>query len=313
MKITVAVCTWNRAKLLDKTLAEMQKLAIPHGVEWELIVVNNNCTDDTDQVLARNREVLPLRRVLEERQGQCHARNAAIDHARGDYVIWTDDDVLVDAHWLEEYCRAFLKWPEAAYFGGKIRPWFESNPPAWIVTNLRILQGMLVVREFDEDAGVLNDKLPFGANMAFRRDVFSFERFDPRIGLCGDDHVRGDETAFFHKLRQRGLTGIWVPTAEVRHFVGRERATVRFLWKYHVGMGRTEVRLSANPSDGAALGGAPRWLYRTLWVSGSRALMSRALAKKSWVRDYAEFATQYGKWLEFRDQRRSEILKVSIG
>ena len=63
--ITVAICTWNRAQLLDQTLTEMRKLRIPPGIEWELLVVNNNCTDDTDGVLDRHEGRLPIRRLFE--------------------------------------------------------------------------------------------------------------------------------------------------------------------------------------------------------------------------------------------------------
>src|SRR4051794_35896246 len=103
MNVTVAICTWNRAGLLDQTLSEMGRLRIPSGLEWELIVVNNNCTDPTDEVIARHTGRLPIRRVSEPRPGQSNARNAAVRVARGDYIVWTDDDVLVDPLWLAAY------------------------------------------------------------------------------------------------------------------------------------------------------------------------------------------------------------------
>ena len=74
----------------------MRKLQIPDGVDWELLVVNNNCTDKTDEVIARHSEVLPLRRLLELKPGLSNARNCAVEAAQGQLLIWTDDDVLVD-------------------------------------------------------------------------------------------------------------------------------------------------------------------------------------------------------------------------
>src|SRR5688572_32298959 len=99
MDATIAICTWNRSDLLEKTLVHMQQLAVPAGVSWEIVVVNNRCTDNTDEILAKYIGALPLRRVFEDKQGQSHARNAAAVAARGDLIIWTDDDVLVDAQW----------------------------------------------------------------------------------------------------------------------------------------------------------------------------------------------------------------------
>ena len=62
-RVTVAICTWNRADLLDRTLAQMHRLWIPEGVTWELLVVNNNCTDHTDEVINRHAAALPLRQA----------------------------------------------------------------------------------------------------------------------------------------------------------------------------------------------------------------------------------------------------------
>ncbi len=79
MNVTVAICTWNRAKLLDQTLTRMQQLRIPANVAWELLVVNNNCTDDTDAIIAGHESALPLRRLFEPKPGLSNARNFAVD------------------------------------------------------------------------------------------------------------------------------------------------------------------------------------------------------------------------------------------
>ena len=117
MKITVAICTWNRSALLDQTLTRMGDLRIPAGVEWELLIVNNNCTDETDAVIEKHRSarVLPVRRLFESKQGQVHARNHAVSEARGELLIWTDDDVLVPPGWIESYLTTAKMVPSAAY------------------------------------------------------------------------------------------------------------------------------------------------------------------------------------------------------
>lgn len=89
MRITVAVCTWNRARLRDQTLAAMRQLQVPAGVEWELLVVNNNCTDATDDVIERHSTHLPIRRLFEVKQGHSHARNRAVAEATGELIVWT--------------------------------------------------------------------------------------------------------------------------------------------------------------------------------------------------------------------------------
>src|SRR5208283_1040221 len=100
MDISLAICTFNRAESLDRTLAHLDTLRIPEGLEWELLVVNNGCTDHTDEVIARHQKRLPLRRLFEPKRGLSPARNLAIDSARGGFIFWTDDDALPHPDWL---------------------------------------------------------------------------------------------------------------------------------------------------------------------------------------------------------------------
>ncbi len=216
MNVSVIICTWNRAALLDKTLCQMQTLRVPDGVEWELVVVNNNCTDDTDAVIARHTDQLPVRRLFEPRQGQSFARNLALDEATGDFIIWTDDDVLVDTEWLAAYLAAADRWPDAVYFGGLIEPLYEQSPPSWVAANLGLLKGVLLVRDLGvEERVFVGDEEPSGASMAFRRSVFDNWRFSTRLGLVGESAVRGEDTTLIADLKRDGKQGIWVPAAHV--------------------------------------------------------------------------------------------------
>src|SRR5438270_654665 len=106
MHVTVVICTWNRSRLLERTLSEFVNLRIPPHVQWEVLVVNNRCTDDTDRVISRFEATLPLRRLYQERPGKSNAANHAVAEAAGDLILWTDDDVLVDPGWVESYVRA---------------------------------------------------------------------------------------------------------------------------------------------------------------------------------------------------------------
>src|SRR3954466_9456793 len=180
MRLTVAICTWNRSALLRQTLEQMTSLRIPPGLEWELLVVNNNCTDETDSVLADFAARLPLRRLFEPKPGQSNARNTAVNESTGSYIVWTDDDVLVDPDWLAAYARAFERWPDASIFGGPIEPWWEGTPPAWLVEALPAAAGGLAALNLGPEPVPLScQNYPFGANMAFRRDAHVEQSYDP--------------------------------------------------------------------------------------------------------------------------------------
>lgn len=302
MYVTVAICTWNRAPLLDQTLATLRELRLPPGVRWELLVVNNNCTDDTDAVIARHASHLPLRRLFEPKQGHSNARNCALDAARGDLILWTDDDVLVEPDWLSAYVAAAERWPEAVFFGGWIEPWYEVPPPAWLKRAVRAnyFHGLLLIRDLgDVERPLTQGAEIFGANMAFRRAVFADRRFDPQLGRQGSVSLLGDETAFIDRLLQQGERGVWVPAAKVRHYVPAERMTLRYLDDYYRGVGRTRVRLDGCPA-GRLLRGAPLWLHRSYWQTRFRGLWQRLLRRPLWAVTYARAACLRGMIHETR-------------
>jgi len=239
MHVTVAVCTWNRARLLDQTLAGLQELVIPPGVEWEVLVVNNNCSDDTDVVIDRHAARLPLRGVHEPKQGIANARNAAVRAARGDMIFWTDDDVLVDPQWLSEYCAAVRQWPEVVFFGGPIAPWFETPPPAWMVANWPRVRDMFGEWRFTESAKEIDiQSLPFGSNYAVRTDVQSGYRYDSNLGHIGDTPRFGEETAVLRQMFLDGHRGRIIPSARVRHFIPQHRLTLDYVCRWYFALGQ---------------------------------------------------------------------------
>ena len=226
MRLTVAICTWNRAALLDQTLTGMRELTLPPGVSWELLVVDNNSTDDTKAVVAKHAASLPVVYLFEPKQGHSNARNCAIEAADSDLLIWTDDDVIVDSRWLAEYAAAAERFPDAAFFGGTIDPWFSVPPPPWVVRNLPALHGPFAIRQLGPEVRKLADaELVFGASLAFRTPLLKQHRFNPELGRNGTGMLSGDETDLLARLRLLGHYGVWVGTAKVRHYIPADRIT----------------------------------------------------------------------------------------
>ncbi len=191
MFVTIAICTWNRAALLDRCLHSLTELSIPDGIDWEVIVVNNNSTDHTETILSRYANRLPLVGIMEARQGKSFALNAAIQSARGDLILWTDDDVLVDQNWLREYVVTAREMPHATFFGGPIRPVFEAEPPAWINETWEYISGAFAELELGDQSLQFDERThAFGANLAIRTDVQREYQYDVRLGRVGDNHIR---------------------------------------------------------------------------------------------------------------------------
>src|SRR5262249_52776756 len=266
MLVSVAICTWNRAKLLDQTLAELHKLCIPTGVTWELLVVNNNSSDETEAVIARHSGPLPIRRLFEPQQGLCHARNCAVAAAQGELLLWTDDDVLVHPDWIAEYVKASCAWPKASFFGGTIDPWFVSPPPRWVLRHLDLLFGPYAIRQLGEDIRPFaGDETPFGASMGFRTEVARAHLYDVRLGHIGKSLIGGEETDLFARLSRAGHTGVWVGTARVQHYIPAERLHLGYVWSWFRSKGK-EYQRQGVVGAGKVLWGAPRWGWKKYWL-----------------------------------------------
>ncbi len=291
VNISVAICTWNRAALLDKTLSRMHAVRVPTGTSWELLVVDNSSTDDTDAVIDRHCQHLPLRKLYEPKQGHSNARNCAIEHATGDLLVWTDDDVLVEPDWLTEYAAAAAAFPNAGYFGGTVDPWFETDPPPWLARHLPQLEAAYALRRLGSDVRLLADgERVFGANMAFRTAVMRTVRFDPRLGRVGEGMLSGDETDVIERLRAAGYAGVWVGTARVKHFIPTDRMTTDYLWRYLVGGERTQIRMDGAAADAPPPRAVSRWARRHYVLESAKERVLAAGKGERWLGSFRRAA-----------------------
>jgi glycosyltransferase involved in cell wall biosynthesis len=278
VKVTVAICTWNRCEMLRATLQSLTRCTTPPGLSWEVLVVNNNCTDKTDDVAASFSDRLPLRRVFEAAPGLSHARNAAVRAAGGDYVIWTDDDVLVSEAWLSAYLAAFDRRPDAAVFGGPIRPYFEAAPPDWLahgVAQVAEAYGMRVTPAQEAEIRIESNQFPFGANFSIRTRELKEHPFDTSVGRApGNSYLGGEEIGVIKAVLASGRSGWWLPDAILDHRIRVEQMTMDYVQKYYVGVGRW-MGLSDAKQPCRRLLGYPAWMVREYAITRTRDLFLR--------------------------------------
>lgn len=250
MLITIAICTHNRAALLRETLFTLTEMVPAPGSTWELLVVNNGCTDDTSAVLREFSCNLPLRVFYEATLGLSNARNCAVAAASGEYIIWTDDDVRVSPKWMHEYVSAFRQHPRAWFFGGPIEPIFELVPPAWLLEVLPQVRNVFAARELGDEGFQINGHpLPFGANLAVRTTCQRQFLYNPQLGQQAGQLMVGEETEMLCAMLQKGGTGWWVPGARVKHFIPRNRQHWKYLQEYWYASGKYQgLRLHASGS-----------------------------------------------------------------
>lgn len=278
MKITVAICTWNRSETLRETLASLAMCAVPDRIEWEVIVVNNNCTDATDDVIESFRASLPIVRVFEASPGLSYARNAGVAAATGDYVLCTDDDVLVPPEWVKTYCDAVVRHPDAVVFGGPIQPHFDTTPPEWIMDGLEVIKEAFGGRDApDQEAPILHEtrQLPFGANYMIRRHELQQFPYNTEVGRSpGNAFLGGEEIGVMGGILAAGYSGWWVPAAGILHRIRADQLSVEYVQRFFIGVGKW-MGLSDESGDSGTLFGYPRWMVKELTLRQLRTLFSQ--------------------------------------
>lgn len=234
--ISVIVATRNRRQSLGRLLDGLRSL--PEQPAWELIVVDNGSADGTETLLSTAAEDLPVVVVNENLPGKSRALNRALKHARGDILLFTDDDVVPDPNWLMALHQASIEYPGANVFGGRILVNHERIPQ-WIVNsyNLRI------ILTSEQDLGrdirwFANDQYPIGPNLAVRRRSIEQGSFFWPVNLGPGTKIPvGDERAFLMQVsRPESRDRLYVPDSVVRHnIIGRQLGFVSALTRCFLG------------------------------------------------------------------------------
>jgi glycosyltransferase involved in cell wall biosynthesis len=281
MLATIAICTLNRAESLRRTLDSLAAMHIPDDLLWEVVVVNNGSTDRTDAVIDSFAMRLPMKREWEQRRGLSRARNCAIDAAKGEYIIWTDDDVIAGPGWLAAYVDAFRRWPEAAVFGGPIIPRYETPVVAWLRSCEHLLQFAYAVRDLGDAPVRLSIKQgrePYGANFAVRAAEQRRFRYDPNLGTAPGRQRLGEETRVIAGILATGAIGHWIPGARIEHCIGHERQTTAYIARYFAAYGETIASVRKDREPGPFLFGVPRWMWRRVAEDWIRYRMHRLVS-----------------------------------
>jgi glycosyltransferase involved in cell wall biosynthesis len=282
----------------------MRNLIISDGIEWELLVVNNNSTDSTEEVIRSFSTNLPIKYVFESKPGLSHARNMALRSAAGEYILWTDDDVLVEPGWAAGYLEAFQRHPDAGFFGGPIEPWFEGSPPKWLERSLPQITHAYAIRDFAEKPFPFSKKiLPYGANFAVRRKEQLLYPYNPSLGRQPGRFIGNEETAVITAMLDAGIEGWCVPNARVSHYIPRTRQTLRYLRRYYYGYGEL-VGLDLPMERVAMLLGAPRYLWRQAISAEFNYRLKRFLSAPTvWIEDLKLSAIAFGQIESCRSRR----------
>ncbi len=279
--ISVALCTHNHADRLPKTLHALGRIEQPARL-WEILLIDNNCTDETPRLLADTAwhpPGVPVRIVKEEKLGLSNARNCALREAGGRYILFIDDDETPDPKWLVAYEKAMLEHDPDA-LGGRIEVLFEDGDrPAWLQDELLGFLGLL---NHGKARWLTDPATPFyGGNFAVRLDVFDrVGDFDADLGRKGEVNAGGEDTEFYRRLLAAGMRIRWVPEAVIHHRIQAGKLRRSYFLELHYRQGFIEG--SRKRGNGSRV--PPRYLFGQLARAVKTALGNRVRNRNTSLR-----------------------------
>lgn len=259
--ISIVICTWNRADLLRHTLESLQQQAGCAPSEVEVIVVDNNSSDNTKTIVDKFVPGWMLGKLLylfEPRQGKQFALNRGIAASQGQCVAFTDDDILFPTDWVKNI-RQFFAERDVSLVGGRtVIEWPPSGPPGWYSDSMKAVMACVDLG----DTLLLPapaDFAPAGNNMVARQDLFK------RVGLFSESHFRHMDHEFGIRCQRAGERVAYAPSLTVLAPVDEVILTKQYFrrWAFKAGIAKDE-------SVGAAAGPRkpPLWMYRRCFEDG---------------------------------------------
>jgi len=281
--LSILICTRERLSKLQDTVRDIGELHLPEDAEAELVVVDNGSTDGTaswvEQVTLPN---MPVRLVKEPRPGTGYARTTALHAARGNILLFTDDDVRLPPGWATELCRPIVNG-EADVVGGTAQLARHLRRP-WMNRFHRATLSSIKQRESEDLL------LPITISMALRRTVLErVPAFDPELGP-GSSLGFCEDTLFAWQLKEAGFRFATVETVPVEHHPSADRLTRSAFLRAAEARGRSMAYIRYH------------WMHWDDW-----AFTNRTAWYEFWRNPYVTVAKRWGHLMLWRLLNRGAV------
>tara|TARA_B110000046_G_scaffold114224_1_gene121487 strand:+ start:52 stop:975 length:924 start_codon:yes stop_codon:yes gene_type:complete len=242
--LSIVVCTYNREKYILKNLEHCYNQSLDKS-SYEVILVNNNSPDNTEQICLKFQKEHPDLQMVysnERNQGHTWARNRGIKESKGSYISFLDDDAFVYFEYAENLIKTLDETPEAIGLGGRIYPVYEGfDEPKWMSPYL--LTMVAALDKGDKRVFFKRNKFPIGANMAFRAGTFDqYGLFDVNLGRRGNGLEGGDEKELAIRLKRGNERLVYAPDVKANHIIPRKRIEMWYIKGLAIGIGHSEQR-----------------------------------------------------------------------
>ena len=301
-EITVVIAAYNRGERLAMTLESVLSQEV-HHVPYEVIVVDNNSTDNTKQIVESfiSEGHKNLSYVFEPNQGSSYARNTGVAAASSEIIAFADDDVTVAKDWIAAIKQTFDEHPEVDCIGGRVLPRWLAAAPAWLT---RDHWPPLALQDYGDKPLLINLKNPLclvSANLAFRRETFvDAGLFAPELQRVKNKIGSMEDAEFMDRYWRAGRDCLYVPEILAETDVTFERMSKAYHRRWHTGHGYFYAIMRSEEIERASsrLYDVPAHIYKqavidaVAWLCSVLHNSSRAFLYEMRLRFFAGFFTK---------------------
>jgi len=218
--ISLVICTYNRAKFIGEALESLANQTILSR-HFEIIIVNNNCADNTEDICLTfidNHPHLDIKYIIETNQGLSYARNRGIAESQYEIITYIDDDAYTEANFLTIIRNFFIANPTAIGVGGKVIPRYEIEEPIWMNP---YLDGFVAKLDMgDKRIRFGKNQYPVGCNMTYTKEILQkVGGFNTKLKWRADDKYIGIQ------VREYSDEVYYLPDLVVEHSIDSYRTT----------------------------------------------------------------------------------------
>lgn len=258
--IDLVICTYNNASLLQEVLDAIAQQRVSPDVDWGVLVVNNNCTDETPAIVEqyiKSGQIPNLRMVQEPVQGLTPARVCGVNNTTANWIAFVDDDCVLRKDWVEQAARFAASHLDCGAFGGRVVLTWESPPPPFV------LKYGYSFAEQEHGMTVQQRDCLVGAGMVVSRNALFACHWNSRqlmTDRIGKKLISGGDVEMALRIRSAGYLLWYTPDCELKHIIPQRRISETYLKAMNFGLGKCQLH-----ADGMLWAGSyPDWLLASV-------------------------------------------------
>jgi len=238
INLSLIIPTRNRAETLCIALKSIENQTLDQSI-FEVIICDNDSSDNTEEVALSFANKFKNFKYIKTLEPGLHVgRNKGFKEAKGDILVYIDDDIEAFPEWLYTI-NAVFKDKDVALVGGKNFPKWEVDPPDWALKmwepnkNKERISGSFSIIDLGNQIKEINPHYVYGCNFSVRKGIITETKGFHPDGMPQEIiEYRGDgESAVCEFIKQKGYKAIYHPKASVYHLVSKERLTLNYLKK----------------------------------------------------------------------------------